>query len=175
MPDKKPLYWSEVGNSHCWKGVDIFLWWSTLTGFYGLCTHYLMLGPENPPTFSSSLAFITGIEMGQGIQYYRNYRSAPAVSMRMHWRATGGARAVSGLACSQLLQACLWRASSRADRQTTTSYFQGKPLFCFQSPITHAILPVSTFVCPLFMWWHLTYSSSKPPQEAFSCESVIFT
>lgn len=28
--------------------------------------------------------------MGQGIKYYGNYRTAPAVSPRMQWRATGG-------------------------------------------------------------------------------------
>lgn len=63
--------------------------------------------------------------MGQGVKHYRNYRTAPAVStedaLENHGRSPW---AVSGLACSQLLQTYLWRASSRADRQIQPPTFK---------------------------------------------------
>lgn len=70
-------------------------------------------------------------------------------------------RAALELASSQLLQAYLWEGKHRADRQTTTSCFQGKSLFCFQSPVPLAFLSVSSFVCPLFIWWHLAARQTR--------------
>lgn len=100
--------------------------------------------------------------MGRGVKYCWN---SEMLQCSFHWRcsgrATGGAHELlqCGPAHSFYKPTC-GRALSRADRQAITSCFHRQPLFCFQSPITLAILSVSSFVCPLFIRWHLAAHQS---------------
>lgn len=118
-------------------------------------------------------------ERGQGVNYcWELQKCSSAVSTEAtvgepQWESRRWSpRAASGLACSQLLQASLWEGRQAAEltgklhppafRESLSSAFRLH---------SHAILSVSSFVCPLFTRWHLTAHHNhhrEPPPEA--CE-----
>lgn len=85
---------------------------------------------------SSSSAFISTWRKGTRCKLLLG--TTEMLQCSFHWgcsgRAAGGAQELlQGWLAHSFYKPTCGRASSRADRQTTPSCFQGKPLFCFQS------------------------------------------